>query len=123
MVKNIDKIISEEINSYINKNIVQEDKASDISQSSSDDTSTKGTGQYSSYLEDLNDEGGLNLRKIVSRITGIPTSTKNKSNVNKLNAATSKIRKQIKREEAPGGGHYKLPKSTAADIAQELSTM
>lgn len=142
-MKKIDTIIDESINSYIDS-IIQEEKSekkkekseskksgSKSKKSKKDSTptdkenaeSTRGTEQFADFLEDLNDSGRLNIRKLASELTGIPTATDNKKNVDDLNAAQSALRKQIKGIEAPSGGHYRLDKKTASKISQVLSTL
>lgn len=106
---NIDKIITEEINYYL-----FEDETSVNDETKSD----KGTDQYAAVLEKENEDGELNIRKLASKMTGIPTSTKDKSNVNKLNSVQSLLRKKIKGEKGASGGRFHLTKSEVSDIAQ-----
>lgn len=108
----IDRIITETINHYLsedeNKNAAQKDDE-------------KGTDQYAAVLDKENQNGELNIRKLASRISGIPTSTKDKSNVNKLNSIQSKLRKKIKREKGASGGRFHLTQGEVSDISQTIS--
>lgn len=110
-IMNIDKIITEEINYFLFEDDEQ-------SSNDSEAKSNKGTDQYAAVLEKENEDGELNIRKLASKMTGIPTSTKDKSNVNKLNSVQSLLRKKIKGEKGASGGRFHLTKSEVSDIAQ-----
>lgn len=107
---NIRSIINEEINNYLHKMIVKEDSSSEKESQEND--------QYAAELEKDADSGELNIRKLASKISGIPTSTDNKANVNKLNSIQSALRKKIKREEGFNGGTMHLNSDDVSQIAR-----
>lgn len=114
-MKNINQIISEEIHRYIINEMFGEEKDE---YNSSQSERSRENDQYANELERDADSGELNVRKLASKISGIPTSTKNKSNVNKLNSIQSALRKKIKREEGFNGGTMHLSDDDVSQISQ-----
>ena len=117
-MKNINKLINEEINKYLNRHIfyLNEEEEND-----NDYESNRKADQYANTLKSLMDNGEMNLRKVVSHMTGIPTDTKDKSNVNKLNAATSAYRKKILGEPGSSGGKMHLDSEDISDFQNQLN--
>lgn len=102
----IDRIIAEEINRFL---FEDENVGS---------SKPQGADQYADELANANKSGELNIRKLASKISGIPTSTKNKKNVNRLNSVQSKLRKEIYGEKGSNGGTMHLHADEMSDIAQ-----
>jgi hypothetical protein len=119
----LNEIISKEISKYINRIINEEYEEKDKDDDNNSGIKKHGFDQYQNELKALHDNGELNYRQLASNIYGIPTSTKSKATVSKLNSKASALRKKIEGEPAPSGGHYHLTATDASNIAQELSSI
>lgn len=115
---NLSQIINEEINKYVN-GIIRENNDENIPH---DKDENNGYKQFQQTLQDLHQNGQLNIRKLAANINNLSTSTKNKQEVNRLNAKASKLRKEIYGEEGANGGHFHLDGKDVSDIQQALSS-
>lgn len=117
-MKNLNNIIQEEINRYLKRNIFEKQSGNYYTP---DDDKHEGTDQFAKELRARMDNGTLNLRRVVSQITGIDTDTSNEENVSDLNAATSLYRKKIKGEEGANGGQFSLTDDEASKIETAMN--